>query len=152
MTSVTKVLGTFALADALGAGVAKQLRQLDLSRNSFGEAGARALSRALLTGSAPNLRLLDLSYNDLGEAGARALAEIVSAAQSHQLVQLEELNLGFTHLGDAGIRIVTDALCTEGSTPNLRQVFLMGNRIISDAGARCIAKVGHKRPGLRIMS
>jgi uncharacterized protein (TIGR02996 family) len=71
------------------------LRELDLSHNHFGDAGAHVLARSpLLAG----LRVLHLTDCAVGNDGARALAE------SPYLNQLVSLDLGNNTIGDPGVR------------------------------------------------
>lgn len=57
---------------ASGLCLNKQIRILDLSRNSLGHKGMKLIAEAI--NGSPMLRSLDVSYNNIGNPGAEALS------------------------------------------------------------------------------
>ena len=95
------------------------LRELYLSFNQIGDAGAHALAEALRTNT--SLTRLVLGDNQIGPEGAVALAEALERNTS-----LTELNLFGNRIGNAGAVALAIALRTN---PSLTTLFLSYNQI-----------------------
>ncbi|CAM4733670.1 unnamed protein product [Leuciscus chuanchicus] len=89
------------------------LRELDLSDNHLRDAGLKMLSDLLKD---PNCTLnkLELRYCDVTGEGCGYLASALCSNPSH----LRELNLSWNHLGDAGLKILSDLLKDPNCTLN----------------------------------
>ena len=95
------------------------LTQLDLRRNSIGDAFAASLSEALTRNS--SLTNLDLSYNSIGAVGAASLSQALTANSS-----LTNLDLSVNSIGAVGAASLFQALTANSSLTNLD---LRGNSI-----------------------
>jgi len=129
--------GARALAGSFG-GLAV-LEELDLADNEIDGESAAQLLRALPSSGA-RLRLLDLSSNALEELGLREQglefcsgAECVCAAL-RPLKRLEELQVGMSGLGDAGVALLAEML---GALPAFRVLGAKSNGL-SDGGERAV--------------
>ncbi|XP_026172412.1 NLR family CARD domain-containing protein 3-like isoform X2 [Mastacembelus armatus] len=81
------------------------LKELDLSDNDIEDEGVRLLCTGL--GSVQcKLEILRLSFCCVTEEGCGFLASAVKTNPSH----LRELDLSYNHLGDSGVKLVSDAL------------------------------------------
>ncbi|ROL51265.1 NLR family CARD domain-containing protein 3 [Anabarilius grahami] len=87
------------------------LRELDLSNNDLQDSGVRLLSDGL---KSPNcqLEILRLSGCMVTEEGCGYVSSALSSNPSH----LRELDLSYNHLGDSGVKLLTDKL----NNPNYR--------------------------------
>ena len=131
--------GAASLADALRD--SRSLTELQLRDNGITDVGAIALANALDPRWAP-LSALDLSANaGITAHSAPHFAHALSASPPPPLAALA---LGGCALGDAGARVLADAL---PSAPLLRALALYGNGI-GDAGAAALA--GALRRGSRL--
>ena len=83
------------------------LKELNLSSNRIGDAGAAAIARAIGDGGLKSLQQLHMAHNDIGDGGALALAEAFTAAKAHPI---ETLSLQHNNIGDAGLKAIAQSL------------------------------------------
>ncbi|XP_062296935.1 NACHT, LRR and PYD domains-containing protein 3-like [Scomber scombrus] len=82
-----------------------QLRELDISRNDLQDLGVQLLSVGL--GSLKcRLQILRLSCCGITEEGCASLASALKSNPSH----LRELDLSYNHLGESGVRLLSERL------------------------------------------
>ena len=161
--------GGVALAEALGT--CTNLRKLDLRDNMFGVEAGLALSKALtafsdlteiylsylnledegtealanaLRDSAPSLEVLEMAGNDITTKSSGALATTIAAKQF-----LTKLNLSENELKDEGAILIGKAL--EDGHGQLSEVDMSTN-MIRRAGARFLAQVVVRKPGLKLLN
>lgn len=134
--------GTIPLAQALGAGLMRSLRLLDLTKNNIGDGGASALARGCRPSRLSELLLGSNAIRDEGGAAlARALAPrccalrtlilrsnralgdgtaVALAAALTTNTRLTTLDLCGTRMTREGALAIGDALVTNGSLRTLR--------------------------------
>ncbi|KAM3613149.1 uncharacterized protein V6R79_021434 [Siganus canaliculatus] len=95
------------------------LTELDLSNNELEDSGVKLLSAGL---KSPHCRLKALSLSGclVTEEGCAALASALDSNPSH----LRELDLGYNHPGDSGVKLLSDGL--EGPHCRLETLRLPG--------------------------
>ncbi|KAI2645814.1 Ribonuclease inhibitor [Labeo rohita] len=96
--------GCAALISALRSNPS-HLRELDLTRNTPGDAGVKLLS-ALLEDPHCKLEKLQLIYCSIGEEGCAALISALRSNPSH----LKELDLSYNTPGDSGVNLISALL------------------------------------------
>lgn len=119
-----------------GLGTRCAVRELNLSSNYFGPAGAGALVQFLESGrsgllSMPKLDRLDMSNNKLGDNGATQLARVISKRSS---VHFVDLRLSCNSVGSGGIETIMNKLLQH----NLLSLSLNKNNI-GDHGCQLVA-------------
>ncbi|XP_032879283.1 NACHT, LRR and PYD domains-containing protein 3-like [Amblyraja radiata] len=102
------------IASTLNANIS--LTQLDLGENTLGDSGVKMLSVALRDSDC-NIQELGLSSNHLTASFAHALASALSS--------LTELSVGDNKLGDAGVRVLSEAL--KDTECNIQELRLNNN-------------------------
>ncbi|XP_049748948.1 ribonuclease inhibitor isoform X2 [Elephas maximus indicus] len=146
------------------------LRELVLSNNDLGEAGVQVLCRGLLGATCP-LETLKLASCGVTAANCKDLCSIVATKDS-----LQELDLGESKLGDAGMAALCPGLLSPSSKlktlwlwecdissegcreisqvlrakESLKELSLMGNEL-GDQGARLLCEA-LREPGCRLES
>lgn len=129
------------LASALRA--KRHFKELSVSNNEIGEAGARVLCRGLVD-SACQLEVLKLENCGLTVASCEDLCGVVAAKPS-----LQELDLGDNKLGDQGIAV----LCSSLLQPSCQiRVLWLWDCDITTAGCRDLCGVVRAKPSLKEMS
>lgn len=108
----------------------KSLTSLDLGGNNVGADGMKALASAIK--NCDTLRVLELSYNPMGPEGAKAIAEV-----SKYDLQLETLKVGWCKIGSGdGAKAIGDLIMFNTTISSLD---LRGNNL-GDEGAISIAR------------
>ena len=143
--------GVHMLAAALHHGVLPSLVVLALTSTQIGDQAAAALAAALTKRAVPYIQMLQLSENQIGDVGLvalapalrqlptltglrmcsnligdRGLAALIAQPMTGVLESLEILDLGDSHVTDAGCVTLASVLRTE-ALPNLRKVDLLAD-------------------------
>ena len=121
----------------------RQLEELLIARNRFGDEGARAIAQALA--ASDSLRVLWLSGNLVADAGTCAIAEVLPRMGwlgngSH----LGELWFASNRIGDAGAVAIAKAL---PQLPRLTKLDVRCNYIGDEGGCALAAALPHVQPG-----
>lgn len=112
-------------AMALGNAGLPNVVELDMSKNPLGAEGMAALLPALKTS---RLKTVNLSWTELDAAGVEQLTKLIAP-------ELEELNLNWNSVGDAGM----GALAGWKKCPRLKRLELIENGI-GDKGVAALAR------------
>ncbi|XP_048012890.1 NACHT, LRR and PYD domains-containing protein 3-like isoform X2 [Megalobrama amblycephala] len=90
------------------------LKELDLSKNDLQDSGVKLLSDGL---KSPNcqLQILRLSGCMVTEESCHYVSSALSSNPSH----LRELDLSYNHLGESGVKLLSDAYTHSNCTPNV---------------------------------
>ncbi|CAH3191514.1 unnamed protein product, partial [Porites evermanni] len=118
-----------SLETRLVCSLGKHLDIVDLSGNSFGEAGASSLFQALTTNS--SLTILNLRGNRIGDAGASSLSQALTANSS-----LRSLDFSGNSIGHTGAASLSQALTANSSLTRLD----LSYNSIGDAGASSLSQ------------
>ena len=108
------------------------LRIINLSGNSSGDAGMQALCEGLINCTAPSLECIQLADSGLGPASAEAFA---AALRRGALAGLERMYFTYNPIGNQGMA----ALAPLRSLPRLRVLSLIGCEI-GDEGVTSLVK------------
>ncbi|KAG1685523.1 hypothetical protein DVH05_008300 [Phytophthora capsici] len=85
-----------------------QLRYIRIWKQEIGNEGTAAITSLLHATSGVNIAYLELLDCEIGEGGCKALGDILSLQKAPGLLTL---NLDYnTHIGDAGVNVLVDAL------------------------------------------
>eukprot|EP00644_Phytophthora_capsici_P006809 jgi/Phyca11/103774/e_gw1.8.698.1 len=85
-----------------------QLRYIRIWKQEIGNEGTAAITSLLHATSGVNIAYLELLDCEIGEGGSKALGDILSLQKAPGLLTL---NLDYnTHIGDAGVNVLVDAL------------------------------------------
>jgi len=127
MSSLLDPAGSEALAGALSKGAVPKLEYLDLSNNhGIGSDGVTALVPVLR--QLPALRRLGLDGCSIGNEG---VASLVADLGNDDFKALEDLDLGWDGITDAGCATLVSAI-NNGALPRLRNLSLAHNYDASD--------------------
>ncbi|RUS16190.1 hypothetical protein BC938DRAFT_476670 [Jimgerdemannia flammicorona] len=121
------------------------VNKLDLTSNQIDDDAVLRLARAL-TSSNAKLAVLNLTHNQLTTASASQLARAMSLSP-----HLTDLNLSNNHLGDPGVRLFFDTLCSTNTQLYLRNL----NLNVVNATDNCmsgIARFLSKNPPLQCLT
>uniref|UniRef100_A0A8C9SB68 NACHT, LRR and PYD domains-containing protein 12-like n=1 Tax=Scleropages formosus TaxID=113540 RepID=A0A8C9SB68_SCLFO len=128
-----------ALASVLTSNSCSHLRELDLSDNDLQDSGVKKLS-AGLGNKHCKLEILRLSGCAIRERGCEVLA---SALFSNPCSHLRELDLSYNHLGDSGVKLLSDLL--EDPHCKLETLQLSGC-CVTEGGCASLASALHSNP------